>query len=89
MVFRIQLSTARVQTLDPLRPVPDMVVRQGRRRGARLAKCPDCDKQASGGTCRRPRHDGLTEAGQKWEESVASFSGAQRRTCGGHATVEL
>jgi hypothetical protein len=42
-----------------------MVVRQRRRRGARLAKCHGCDKQASGGTCRRPRHYGQTEAGQK------------------------
>jgi hypothetical protein len=42
-----------------------MVVRQRQWRGARLAKCHGCDKQASGGTCRRPEHDSLTEAGQK------------------------
>jgi hypothetical protein len=42
-----------------------MVMRQRLRHGARLAKSHGCNKQASGGTCRKPRHDGQTEAGQK------------------------
>jgi hypothetical protein len=71
-------------SFGPLRPAPDIMARQRRRRDARLSKSHGCDKQGQRWhlqktTARRP-----DRGRAKGEKRVAAFFGAQRRTCGGH-----